>query len=190
MPASWPPIPYAPWRETCAALQLYTQIVGKYGLARTPWVNHSWHATLYVTARGLTTSLVPDGSGGIEIAFDLVDHALTGAASDGSTARFALGPMTVAAFHARFLELVRALGGTPKLHGTPNEVPDPVPFARDHAPRPYDAVRGARDPVAALTAFLESTYRAAADLGGWDRRNLECRPGEPLRPRPLDGGAN
>ncbi|HXZ52083.1 MAG TPA: DUF5996 family protein [Burkholderiales bacterium] len=316
MAAAWPEIPYAPWRDTCAALHLYAQIAGKYRLARTPWVNHSWHATLYVTARGLSTSLVPDGPGGIEIEFDLLDHALTGAASDGGTARFALGPMTVAAFHARFLELVGALGGTPKLHGTPNEVPDPVPFAQDRAPRPYDAhavsrfhralvavepvlkrfrtaflgkaspvhlfwgsfdlavtrfsgrraplhpggipglpdnvtreayshevssagfwpgggpidfpafysyaypapadfaqarvqpeaaafnamlgefilpyeaVRGARDPGAALTAFLESTYRAAADLGGWDRRNLECAPGEPLKPRSLDGGAN
>ena len=61
MTASWPDIPYGPWRETCSALHLYSQIVGKYRLARTPWVNHSWHATLYVNARGFTTSLVPDG---------------------------------------------------------------------------------------------------------------------------------
>ena len=57
----WPDIPYEPWRETCSALHLYAQIIGKYRLARTAWVNHSWHATLYVNARGLTTSLVPDG---------------------------------------------------------------------------------------------------------------------------------
>ncbi|HMA87211.1 MAG TPA: DUF5996 family protein [Burkholderiales bacterium] len=316
MPMPWPAIPYAPWRETCAALHLYAQIVGKYRLARTPWLNHSWHATLYVTARGLSTSLVPDGPGGIEIAFDLIDHAVAGASSDGRTARFALGPMTVAAFHACFLELIRSLGGTPKLHGVPNEVPDAVAFAQDRAPRPYDAdavsrfhralvaiepvfkrfrtaflgkaspvhffwgsfdlavtrfsgrtaplhpggipglpdevtreayshevssagfwpgggaidypaffsyaypapagfalarvqpegaafnatlgefilpydaVRDARDPDAALTAFLESTYRAAADLGGWDRQSLECAPGEPLRPRRLGRGAN
>ena len=58
----WPDIPYQPWRETCTALHLYTQVVGKYRLARTPWINHSWHATLYVNARGLTTSLVPQAS--------------------------------------------------------------------------------------------------------------------------------
>src|SRR5512135_1248145 len=139
MPMPWPAIPYAPWRETCAALHLYAQIVGKYRLARTPWLNHSWHATLYVTARGLSTSLVPDGPGGIEIAFDLIDQAVAGASSDGRTARFALGPMTVAGFHARFLELIRSLGGTRKLHGAPNEVPDAVAFAQDRAPRPYDA---------------------------------------------------
>jgi hypothetical protein len=49
----------------------------------------------------------------------------------------------------------------------------------------YDAVRTAADPEAALTAFLESTYAAAADLGAWDRAALECAPGIPRRPRPV-----
>jgi hypothetical protein len=68
----WPDIPYGPWRSTCSALHLYVQIVGKYRLARTPWVNHSWHATLYPTARGFTTGLVPDEPGGIELSLDLI----------------------------------------------------------------------------------------------------------------------
>lgn len=135
----WPEIPYAPWRETCTALHLYSQVVGKYRLARTPWVNHSWHATLYVNARGLTTSLVEDGPGGIEFVFDFIDHALVGFASDGRVARFALEPMSVANFHSRFLGLIRELGGTPKLHGTPNEIPNPVPFTQDREARPWDA---------------------------------------------------
>src|SRR5690625_312588 len=74
--AGWPALPYPDWAETCTALHLWSQIVGKYRLARTPWVNHSWHATLYVTARGFTTSLIPDGHLGIETSFDLIDHAL------------------------------------------------------------------------------------------------------------------
>jgi hypothetical protein len=135
----WPNIPYSPWRDTCSALHLYTQVVGKYRLARTPWVNHSWHATLYVNARGLTTGLVPDRPGGVEIAFDLVGHQLTGVATDGRKASFPLGPTSVAAFHTRFLDLIVTLGGTPVIHGRPNEVPDPVPFAEDHEPRPYEA---------------------------------------------------
>ncbi len=69
MNANWPDIPFEQWRETCSALHVYSQIVGKYRLARTPWLNHSWHATLYVNTRGLTTSLVPDGAG-IEITLD------------------------------------------------------------------------------------------------------------------------
>ena len=50
---------------------------------------------------------------------------------------------------------------------------------------PYEAVRRADDPEAVLMSFLESTYRAAADLGRWDRRAVECPTGVPGRPRPL-----
>ena len=155
MSAPWPAIPYEPWRETCSALHLYAQIVGKYRLARTPWVNHSWHATLYVNARGFTTSLIPDGPGGLEIGFDLLDHAVTGAATDGRRANFALGPMPVAEFHGRFIDLVRSLGGTPDFHGRPNEVPDPIPFVDDRTGRPY-----ATD---AVTRFFRATVAVDAD---------------------------
>src|ERR671913_146701 len=99
MKVVWPDIPYEPWRETCSALPLYAD------------------------ARGFTTSLVPDGPGGVEIAFDLIRHAVSGAATDGRTGRFPLGPMSVAGFHARFLDLIRSIGGTPGFHGRPNEVP-------------------------------------------------------------------
>lgn len=137
--AGWPALPYAQWAETCTALHLWTQIVGKYRLARTPWVNHSWHATLYVNSRGLTTSLVPDAGGGVEIMFDLLDHALVGSRTNGQTARFELGPMSVADFHGRFTELLRQLEATPRFHGRPNEMPEPTPFIEDQADRPYDA---------------------------------------------------
>lgn len=50
---------------------------------------------------------------------------------------------------------------------------------------PYEAVRTAPDPDAALMAFLQSTYATAADLAGWDRAALECDPGAPGRPRPV-----
>ena len=311
MNAVWPDIPYESWRDTCSALHLYAQIVGKYRLARTPWINHSWHATLYVNARGLTTSLVPDAPGGVEVAFDLLAHEVTAAATDGGRARLPLRPMSVASFHAQFRDLLRDVGGTPEFDGRPNEMPDPVPFADDRAERPYaadavarffhamvavdrvfklfrtgflgkvspvhlfwgsfdlavtrfsgpyaplhpggipalsdevtreayshevssagfwpggggvefpafysyayaapagfsdahiepaeayfdkrlgefvlpyDIVRRSRRPEAVLMAFLQSTYAAAADLGGWDRAALECPTGAPRRPRPL-----
>jgi hypothetical protein len=152
----WPDIPYGPWRDTCSALHLYSQIIGKYRLARTPWVNHSWHATLYPNARGFTTGLVADGPGGIELSLDLIDHQVVGQATDGRMARFALEQMSVASFHARTLDLVRALGGTPQLHGRPNEVPDAVPFAEDHAERPYDAD--------AVTRFFRACVSVASVL--------------------------
>ena len=136
---AWPPIPYADWQTTAAALHLYLQIVGKYRLARSPWVNHSWHATFYVTPRGLTTSLVPDGDGGIEIAFDFVDHVVRGHCASGQAESVSLEPMSVADFHGRFVGMITALGGDATFHGRPNELPDPVPFVEDTASRPYDA---------------------------------------------------
>jgi hypothetical protein len=139
MSLEWPNIPYAPWRETCSALHLYTQIVGKYRLAHTPWVNHSWHATFYINSCGLTTSLVPDKPGGVEICFDLVDHGVIGSTTDGRTARFSLAPMSVAEFHQRFRDLIGSLGGTPDFNGRPNEVPNPISFVEDRAKRPYAA---------------------------------------------------
>ncbi len=135
---TWPDIPFRPWAETCAALHLYTQIAGKYRLAKTPWVNHSWHATFYATPRGLTSGLTPDGPG-VEIVFDLIDHEVVATAGDGVSASFPIAQSSVAAFFDAFRSLVRDVGGDPTIHGTPNEIPDPVPFAKDHAERPYDA---------------------------------------------------
>src|SRR6516165_4160739 len=139
MRPNWPDIRFEAWRETCSALHLYTQIVGKYRLARTPWVNHSWHATFYINSSGLTTSLVPDRPGGVEICFDLVDHGVIGSTTDGRTARFSLAPMSVAEFHKRFRDLIGSLGGTPDFDGRPNEVPNPISFVEDRAKRPYAA---------------------------------------------------
>lgn len=134
----WPDIPYKPWADTCAALHLYTQIVGKYRLAHTPWINHSWHATFYLSARGLTTGAVPDGPG-MEVEFDLIDHKVTASAASGASSSIDLKATTVADFHSAFKTLVEHVGGDPSFHGTPNEVPAPKPFAEDTVPRPYDA---------------------------------------------------
>ncbi|TKT75093.1 DUF5996 family protein [Aquamicrobium sp. LC103] len=137
MSNGWPHLDYLNWRETCSALHLYLQVAGKYRLAHTPWLNHSWNATFYVTPNGLASSPIPDGPG-IEILFDLRDHVVTGTSGDGRKASFALGPTTVAAFHANFVRLVSEVGGTPTFNGQPNEVPDPAPFSEDHRDRPYD----------------------------------------------------
>ncbi|KHL26514.1 hypothetical protein PK98_08930 [Croceibacterium mercuriale] len=314
MTQQWPRLDYLDWQDTCSALHLYLQVAGKYRLAHTPWINHAWHATFYVTPAGLTSSLIPDGPG-LEIQFDFHEHLVVGIAVDGRRRSFALGPMTVAAFRDRFVQLISDLGGTPRFDGRPNEVPDPVPFAQDHRDRPYDrdaverfhqallatdrvfkafrtsflgkaspvhlfwgsfdlavtrfsgrraplhgggvpalpnavaqeaydrevssagfwpggggmdepafyayaypapdgfrdapvrpdaafwheglsefvlpyaAVQAAADGDAALLAFLESTYDAAAGLGGWDRDLLECRQGRPGQVRPADAEA-
>src|SRR5688572_31926064 len=106
MKVVWPDIPYEPWRETCSALHLYAQIVGKYRLARTPWVNHSWHATFYVDATGLTTGPVMDGDEAVEVRFDLKEHRLVARNSRGVVDGFELKPGTVAEFHDHFRRLI------------------------------------------------------------------------------------
>src|ERR1039458_2548252 len=99
-PDRWPELPYADWVDTAATLQLWTQVVGKIRLARTPWLNHSWHVALYVTTRGLTPSPIPDGARSFQIDFDFVDHVLWVRTSDGHFRQVPLKPMSVAEFYA------------------------------------------------------------------------------------------
>ena len=103
---SWPDLPTAAWRETYATLHLWTQIIGKIRLVRSPWLNHSWHVALYVTARGLTTSPIPDGARTFQIDLDFIDHALRVSTSDGAQRQFALAGQSVASFYAAKEQLV------------------------------------------------------------------------------------
>ncbi len=308
---TWPAIPYAGWRDTCDTFHLYCQLVGKVRLAQTPWLNHSWHATLYPTARGLTTSLVPHGERQFEIEIDLVAAEVVTRPTDAAPRAIPLVAQPVAAFRTALLGTLDRLGLPVAIHDVPSEMPDPVPFSEDTAARPldleavrrfwrallqvervfarfrtsflgkvspihffwggfdlamtrfsgrraplhpggvpglpdavtreayshevssagfwpggngvddasfyayayptppgfaeaevapaaasfhsglgefllpYEAVRRATSPDDALLAFLDSTYRAAADLGGWDRPALECPIGAPAIVRPL-----
>ena len=135
----WPTLHYKEWEPTCTTLHLWTQIVGKARLAQTPWINHSWHATFYLTARGIMTSTIPYGPRTFQIDFDLISDTLRIATSDGGFATLALASGSIADFHARFRSALKELGLEIALHGRPNEMPDAVPFAEDTAPRPYDA---------------------------------------------------
>jgi len=137
--SAWPELPYSAWADTCTTLHLWMQIVGKVRLVKSPWINHSWHATLYVTCRGLTTSPIPDGRRQFQIDFDFIDHRLLVTTSDGDARMFALVPMTVAHFHERLLSLLADLGIRVHIHPVPNELPDPIPFARDQTHAAYDA---------------------------------------------------
>ncbi|WP_421789845.1 DUF5996 family protein [Hyphobacterium sp.] len=135
----WPDIPYARFAPTGATLHMWFQIVGKFRLAQTPWQNHSWQATYYVNARGLTTSIVHAPEGSFEVVFDFVDHQLIVQSADGRSASMKLEAMPVADFHARFIGLLEALDAPTDFHGAPNEVPDPVPFDQQKEISPYNA---------------------------------------------------
>jgi hypothetical protein len=139
----WPDLPTAAWRETYATLQLWTQIVGKIRLVRTPWLNHSWHVALYVTGRGLTTSPIPDGIRTFQIDFDFIDHALRISTSDGATCEFGLAGQSVASFYAAVMAALTDLGIHIAIDEMPNELPEPIRFSQDtrHASYDPDAVR-------------------------------------------------
>ena len=134
----WPELPLAAWRETYATLHLWTQIVGKIRLARTPWLNHSWHIALYVTARGLTTSPIQDGGRTFQIDLDFIDHVLRISTSDGAQRQFALAGQSVASFHAAIMAALAELGIHIAIDEMPNELPEPIRFSEDNQHASYD----------------------------------------------------
>jgi hypothetical protein len=137
--ANWPPIPYEEWKATQATLHLWTQIVGKVRLAQTPWVNHSWHVPLYVTARGLTTSPIPYGARTFEIRFDFLDHQLVIETTEGRVELIGLAPRPVADFYQELFARLNALGLDIKIRTTPSEIADGIPFEQDRVHAAYDA---------------------------------------------------
>src|SRR5437763_588694 len=134
----WPELNYADWKETCATLHMWTQIVGKIRLTLTPWTNHSWHVTLYLTSRGLTTSPIPHGSATFEIRFDFIDHQLRILKSDGGQRSLELKARGVADFYKAIMATLNELDLAVKIDITPNEIPNPIPFDRDEQHRSYD----------------------------------------------------
>jgi hypothetical protein len=93
---------------------------------------------LYVSARGLTTSLMPAGPVGLEIEFDFVDHRLLIRSTDGGRRRIPLEPKSVAVFFAETTAALTDLGVPVQLLARPVEIPVAVPFAEDDDHRSYD----------------------------------------------------
>ena len=133
----WPRLPLEAWADTHATLHMWTQIVGKIRLARSAWMNHSWNTTLYVTARGLTTSPIPDGSRTFQIDFDFIAHELVIESSDGGRRNVPLQPQSVATFYRRLREEMGKLDLRVDIKLKPNEVADPIPFDRDEVHAAY-----------------------------------------------------
>lgn len=129
--AVWPSLPLERWKDTYAALHMWTQVVGKIRLALTPLINHWWQVPLYVTSRGLTTSPIPYGTRTFQIDFDFLAHELRIDTSRGERISFALGPRSVADFYRQTMAALRALDIEVKIWTTPVEVENPVPFEHD-----------------------------------------------------------
>jgi hypothetical protein len=134
----WPALPYADLRPTLETLQLFAQIAGKVRLAGTPWLNHSWHVTFYVSARGLVTALIPHKEFSFDLEFDFVSDSVVIRTANGASAQVALAPKSVASFYAEFVQALASLGISIKIDRIPNELPNPKPFHEDDARRDYD----------------------------------------------------
>jgi len=140
----WVELPYIRWRNTCETLHRWLQIVGKIRLALTPWMIHSWHATYYVTARGLSTSLIPYREHAFDMEFDFLDHVLLIRTDRGEIRRLPLQAQSVAAFYRAVFDALSSLGLRVAIHGRPNEVPDPIPFAADDIHASYEPLYAQR----------------------------------------------
>ena len=134
----WPSLPLEEWKDTCATLHMWTQIVGKVRLEQTPLVNHYWNVPLYVSARGLTTTAMPYGDKFFEMEFDFIDHRLVISVSDGATKHISLEPKSVATFYSETMAALRELGMEVNIWKMPVEIPDPIPFDQDHQHASYD----------------------------------------------------
>jgi Family of unknown function (DUF5996) len=141
---TWPRLPLEQWTATYATLHLWLQIVGKIRLRQSPWMNHCWTATFYVTPRGLTTSAIPYGARQFEIEFDFIGHHLTIRSSDGQLGGIPLETQSVAAFYRRLMNEMARLDLQVTIHKKPNEVPDPILFDKDEAHATYNAEQANR----------------------------------------------
>ena len=135
----WPPLPIAEWGATRDTLQLWTQIVGKVRMVNEPLVNHWWNVPLYVTARGLTTSLMAHPSGeGFQIDFDFRSHLLEIVTVSGNRRTLPLRPMEVAEFYREVMEILDKLAVGTAIWPVPVEIEGAIPFPDDHVHAAYD----------------------------------------------------
>ena len=137
-PQDWPALPLDEWKKTRDTLHMWTQIAGKVRLALSPNVNHWWDVTLYISARGLTTSAIPHGSEVFEIEFNFLEHKLTIQTSRGQEKTLKLAPRSVADFYREFMDALHSLGIDVKIWTMPVEIPDPIHFDKDHEHASYD----------------------------------------------------
>ncbi|HTP67311.1 MAG TPA: DUF5996 family protein [Dongiaceae bacterium] len=152
-----PPLPLASWKDTLATLHMWTQIVGKIRLKLSPLVNHYWNVPFYLTARGLTTSPMPYGSRTIEVRFDFVEHKLFIEDCDHHLVVSPLVAQSVADFYKKLMASLAELNVHVNIWTMPQEIPDPIPFERDHLHAAYD--REAAHKFWRILVWIDSVFK-------------------------------
>jgi hypothetical protein len=135
---AWPALPLAEWKPTYQTLHLWTQVVGKIRLALTPLVNHWWNSTLYLSARGLTTSPIPYGDSTFEVSFDFIDHRLTIDTSWGARRVIDLRPQATADFYRAVTTALKELQIEVHIHPLSSELPETIHLDTDRDHASYD----------------------------------------------------
>lgn len=138
MLTEWPKLEYRTWKPTYETLHRWLQIAGKLRLCKSPWTNHSWNTTFYLTARGLTTSTIPLEDRTMTLDFDFFDHQLQIMDSRGKKHIIPLKNESVADFYSRFMEGLKAMDVEATFEPVPNEVADATPFDQDYTHATYD----------------------------------------------------
>ncbi|WP_010232466.1 DUF5996 family protein [Gillisia marina] len=135
---NWPALSYQDAKGTYETIHLWTQIAGKVKLTQMPWINHSWHTTLFVSPRGLTTGDIPSENKHFQINFDFIDNELQIVTSQGESNSFDLKNMSVAGCYKNVIGCLKDFGIDVKINTTPNEMVDPIPLDKDEQHNEYD----------------------------------------------------
>ena len=119
-----PSLPLEEWEDTKETLHRYCQIVGKIRMELSPFRNHWWHVTLYVTPRGLTAGPIPYSSGTFDISFDLLENRLAVATSEGGGFGFAIDNLPVAEFYGKLMGGLGSSGVDVSINTRPFDLDD------------------------------------------------------------------
>jgi hypothetical protein len=135
---SWAALPYQEWQSTYNTFHRWLQIIGKVKTAKSPWINHSWSSPLYISSRGFTTSLIPDGARSFSIEVDLIESQLLIQTTDGKEEILSLHSETVADFYKSFLQALENLKIEVHFSAKPDETLDRIPFSEDVVHSSFD----------------------------------------------------
>ena len=148
----WPDLAVLDLRPTIDALHLWSQVVGKVRLMLTPWINHSWQATFYLSGRGFTTGPIDRDGRAFEMEFDLLNDLLRIDTAEGEVRRVKLEVQSIAAFFEATMAALTELGLAVDIRRMPCEIPDAIAFNETSA--------AAYDPDAAERIGVPSCRRS------------------------------
>jgi len=136
--ARWPALPLDSWRDTYATLHMWTQIIGKIALARTPRLNHFWNVAMLITPSGLATPPLTRKGGLFTMTFDFMRHQLVIESSNGAVEVIPLEPRSVAEFYRLVMDKLHVLGIDAPIWPMAVEVPNPIRLDSDEIHHSYD----------------------------------------------------